>query len=92
LESNSSQDSLDIVKINMFQCYKRRKQELTDIQVKELLKIDEKNPNNIQIKCCIMILLDRQREFKILFKELDTNEQEIFKTWPIWNLIKNGTQ
>jgi len=36
--------------------------------------------------CCLNLLLDEITEFEDSFKQLSTEEQENFKSWPIWNL------
>lgn len=54
-----------------------------------LIDIKKRNDTNVQVKCCVLLLLDSKREFNHEFQKLNSYEQEEFKGWPIWNLYNN---
>ncbi len=63
-----------------------RKGALAPEQKRELEELKAKSCNLLAI-CCACLLLKQYNEFEIHFKELDLEEQEALKEWPIYNLV-----
>ena len=60
---------------------------LSDEEKEELFSIDTNN--DIMLKCCIDILLDNNYNAQKNFKLMKDEEKEFFKSYPIYNLLKN---
>ena len=76
----------DITKINYYQI-KKRIGLLSDEEKEELFSIDTNN--DTMLKCCIDILLDNKYNAQKNFKLMKDEEKEFFKSYPIYNLLKN---
>ncbi len=86
-ESKTPSDNLDITLIiNKLQVKKRLR--TLDSQDLEQLYIIKNSIDNQLAHCCIFLLSDNINEFKSTFNKLPKDDQEKFKTWPIWNLYK----
>lgn len=77
--------SKDIGLINKFQIIKR-KRKLRDDEEKCLNEILYRNPDNLDITCCVKLLLESFTEFRYLFKKMSEQQKETFKKWPIYYL------
>lgn len=77
----------DFSKINLYQCY-RRKRSLEQSEEDELLDLIEKSSNNYSNIVGAYILLDNVKLVNRYLKRLPVDEQTLFKEYPIWNLIK----
>lgn len=80
-------DDVDI--INSKQIKLRKKKSLSYNDKKLLSEIAEKDEykNNYQILCCIDILLENNYNYNLHFKKMNAKDKEIFKNWPIYNLL-----
>lgn len=80
-------DDVDI--INSKQIKLRKKKSLSYNDKKLLNEIAEKDEykNNYQILCCIDILLENNYNYNLHFKKMNAKDKEIFKNWPIYNLL-----
>ncbi len=82
------EDSDNIVhKINLYQCYKRRR-ELNDEEIEELNEIFLNNEDNNGIKASVQILLNNKRLADIFTNKLSEGEQDALLNYPIYNLYK----
>jgi hypothetical protein len=81
---NNNDEIVD--RINTLQIYKRKRR-LMDNEKKELKKIEVKS-TDIQILCCINILLEENSQFEKNFASLNAKEQHIFQEYPIYSLYK----
>lgn len=64
-----------------------RKRNLNSSEKRELINL--KNIiTDIKAFCCILILLGYEEEFKLSFEKLNNDEQKLFKSWPIYKLVK----
>lgn len=64
-----------------------RKRALNKEEIKSL-KILEKNEENAEMLLGINIILGNETNIKYYFGELTEKEKEVFKQYPIWNLVK----
>lgn len=71
--------------INRLQLLKR-KRELSEEEISELEKLEEKTENDM-IVCAIHILLENRHKAKRLIDQLSEEDQKIFKSYPIYNLL-----
>ena len=71
--------------INRLQLLKR-KRELSEKEISELESLEEKTENDM-IMCAINVLLDNKHKAKQLINKLSEADQEIFKNYPIYNLL-----
>lgn len=71
--------------INKFQMLKR-KGDLTEKQLDELDNMLNNNSDKMSI-CAIHILLENKRQAKNVFNDLTEEEKDIFKNFPIYNLL-----
>lgn len=78
--------SEELYKINNYQILKRRKKEL-DKEEKNKITIMKVRTEEILIKIACCLLLEQYDEFTILFKNLKKDDQELFKSWAIFNLL-----
>jgi hypothetical protein len=83
-EGNIEEQSNAIYIINQYQIIKRQR-ELREEEKKILFNLKTKT-SELQVLCCINILLNSFEEFKIVFDILDDTSKLRFKSWPIWNL------
>ena len=82
-ENNSREK--DILLINKYQILKRERF-LTGDGKKSLLGIEKKWPDDIDITCCIYILLDYYEKVEDAFENQSDKISQDFKDWPICNL------
>jgi len=87
--SNSNIDEMtkNILIINQYQIL-YRKNELSKEHEDILKTILKYYKDNIDLQCCIYILLKDYDNFEIEFNKQTQEKQEEFKNWPIWNLYK----
>lgn len=76
-----------ILDINYYQI-KKRKYGL-NISDKEKINEMKDNENNQMILCCINILIGNYYDANINFKAMDSEEKDVFKKFPIWNIIED---
>lgn len=82
--SEFSNEERFIKLINLCQIKKRiRKLKLSEYRLIQLLK---KNSQNNSLICCCLILLESFQEFELEFAKLTGEDQEFFKSWPIYTL------
>ena len=77
----------DVVYINKMQINKR-KNNLTDEMIKELISIKNKQ-ENMFYKIAVNLLIDNTLEANFQFSQLNPQEQEIFKKFPISKFFNN---
>lgn len=77
-------ENTNITKLNYYQLLKRLDQ-LTSSEMKEIFNIIE-STDSLQEKIAAYILLNSHSEASSLFTQLSTEELNIFKTYPIFNL------
>ena len=70
---------------------KYRKKELSFNDKRILKEISEKEEykTNYPILCCIDILLKNDFDYFMHYKKMKKSDKEIFKDWPIYNLLNN---
>lgn len=85
--SNIDEMTKNILIINQYQIL-YRKNELSKEHEDILKTILKNNKDDIELKCCIYILLKDYDNFEIEFKKQTQDQQEEFKSWPIWNLYR----
>lgn len=71
-------------RINTLQIYRRKRY----LSVNEKRELKEIKSTNIQILCCINILLEENGQFEKKFALLDEKNQNQFKEYPIYSLYK----
>lgn len=71
--------------INYFQLLKR-KRELSGDEIAKLEQLEEKTTNDMII-CAINILLENEQRAKKLINQLSDENREMFKQFPIYNLL-----
>lgn len=79
---------IDIYYINYCQILKRLN-ELKDTEINRLVLIRDKTDDQM-IKTCISILLDDENSFEVYYKELNDEQKETIKSYPIYNLLKKA--
>ena len=70
--------------INFLQIKKRIKK-LEDIDKEKLIVI--KNSRDVMAACCACVLLEQWDEYRNIFLNFTVEQQEAFKSWPIYNLV-----
>lgn len=70
--------------INSLQIKKRIKK-LEDIDKEKLIVI--KNSRDVMAACCAGVLLEQWDEYRNIFLNITVEQQEAFKSWPIYNLV-----
>lgn len=70
---------------------KYRKKELSFNDKRILKEISEKEEykTNYPILCCIDILLKNDFDYFMHYKKIKKSDKEVFKDWPIYNLLNN---
>ena len=81
--------SEELYKINNYQILKRRKKEL-DKEEKNRITIMKVKTEDTSIKIACCLLLEQYDEFTVLFKDLTKEEQELFRSWAIYNLLPHN--
>lgn len=66
-----------------------RQRPLSRNEIDLLLKIRENQASEHRVQCAIALLLGSHPEFEWHFQKLPEKEQEVFQTYPIYNLCKN---
>ncbi len=66
-----------------------RQRPLSRDEIDLLLKIRENQASEHRVQCAIALLLGSHPEFEWHFQRLTEKEQEVFQTYPIYNLCKN---
>lgn len=82
-------DNSDYIRINLYQINKRLNNELTEIEINDLIRIKNETSDNL-IKCAVCILLESKIEFQTIFKQLKESEQEQLKNFPIYYLFSDS--
>lgn len=72
--------------INMMQI-KRRHNNL-DLEDRKFLTGIKQSDDNFEL-CCVCILLEQWLDYEMYYSQLDEDEKEEFKSWPIYNLYLN---
>lgn len=70
--------------INSLQIKKRIKR-LEEIDKEKLIAI--KNSRDVMAACCACVLLEQWDEYRNIFLNITVEQQEAFKSWPIFNLV-----
>lgn len=78
--------SEDLFKLNKYQILKRLNK-LSDEDKNKILKIKLDDTKEKLFRCSCCLLLDDYDEFYIYFESLDTQDQKLYITWPIYNLL-----
>ena len=73
-------------KLNKLQLAKR-KRELTEEELRELEEIEYHSDNQL-ILCAVNVLLGNKRKAENIFSQMEPEEQEIFQSYPIYQLCK----
>lgn len=73
--------------INSLQIKKRIKK-LEDIDKEKLIVI--KNSRDVMAACCACVLLEQWDEYRNIFLNITVEQQETFKSWPIYNLLSEN--
>lgn len=82
------ENSDDVVhKINLYQCYKRRR-DLNDDEIEDLSDMLQKGESNNAAKAAIQILLNSKRLADMYIKKLNKDDRDTFIDYPIYNLYK----
>jgi len=76
----------DYWKVNRLQILKR-KRELTEQELQELEKMREQ-VSDLKLICAIDILLDNKRSAKKVLESMETEDKDIFISFPIYNLLQ----
>lgn len=79
----------DYYKLNIIQI-KKRIGDLSNDDIKYLLELKEES-NELDIKCCINILLENKEESIKIYNQMDSNDKDIFLKLPIYHLYENLT-
>lgn len=82
MEVNPESDYLKINKLQMI----KRKRMLSEVELQELDKIEEK-ANDRKIICAANILLDNKRKAQKELDNMSDEDKEMFITYPIYNLL-----
>lgn len=75
--------------INKMQIIKRQR-EFTIEEKEEIINHKNEEQHTNEILCGFYILLDSKIEFEIQFDKLPEEQKEIFKAYPIYNLMEKG--
>lgn len=78
-------DNRDINFINKCQAYKRTRALFT--KEKEVLLSIKDTATDFSIKCACCILLESKEEYLLYFEKMNEEAQNIFKQFPIYNLL-----
>ncbi|MYL65488.1 hypothetical protein GLW07_19195 [Bacillus hwajinpoensis] len=81
-----------IIKINLLQTYFRINKELSSEEFQELLNLKDRVislPENLELKFCISVLMESEKESEILFQQFSEERQNYFKALPIYFLYEN---
>lgn len=88
------QDSKDVLAyeiktINYLQVIKRER-ELTLDEISQLIEIAESANDNNMYKVAVYLLLDNQKVAQIHFNKMTKEQQNLFKTYPLYKFWKNS--
>ncbi len=86
LESTSSDPQITCL-INRKQIIRRRRP-FSDDEKEELINLKLENPHYLDLVLCCNILLGYEDEFNAQFRTLEEEKQKLFRSWPIYNLLK----
>ena len=75
----------DYWKVNRFQILKR-KRELTEEELQEIEKMGEQ-ASDVKLICAIDILLENKRSAKKVLESMETEDKDLFISYPIYNLL-----
>ena len=81
-ENQSIMNDGEVMVINKYQIIKRERR-LTDAENAELISLKNQFSDNIELVCCVNLLIDNIYEFDYYFKKLNQEQKEKFVDYPI---------
>jgi len=81
-ENQSIMNDGEVMVINKYQIIKRERR-LTDAENAELISLKNQFSDNIELVCCVNLLIDNISEFDYYFKKLNQEQKEKFVDYPI---------